>query len=168
MLGKPPPTNTAFWLDRHWWCHHFMRDTLVMSWLYGFWSWSVYTNFPAVLTKNKARQVRSIFVLFWRFSWFLHVGTHFRNGLGWSPFHFLCYFRNILFDKNLFRTKWKGAAFIAVYSQSTGVLRSVQPGTDSTVCLFTVATCTRHIRKSWRKPHLWNSESNVVYTWHHK
>ena len=27
-------TNTAFWLDRHWWCHHFMRHPLVMSTLY--------------------------------------------------------------------------------------------------------------------------------------
>ena len=59
MLGKPPPTNTAFWLDRHWWCHYFMRYTLVMSSLYAFWSWNVSTNFPAVLAKNKARQVRS-------------------------------------------------------------------------------------------------------------
>ena len=52
-------TSTAFWLDRHWWCHHFMRHPLVVSSLYTFWSWSVFTNFPAVLTKSKARQVRS-------------------------------------------------------------------------------------------------------------
>ena len=33
--------------------------TSLMSSLYAFWSWSVYTNFPAVLAKNKARQVPS-------------------------------------------------------------------------------------------------------------
>ena len=52
-VGKAPPTNTAFWLDRHWWCYHFMRYTLVMSSLYAFWSWSVYTNFPAVLGQKQ-------------------------------------------------------------------------------------------------------------------
>ena len=57
------PTNTAFWLDRHWWCHYFMRHTLVMSSLYAFWSWNVSTNFPAVLAKNKAHQVRSMAIL---------------------------------------------------------------------------------------------------------
>ena len=57
---ESPPTKTVLWLDRHWWCDHSMRHTLVMSSLYVFWSWSVYTNFPAVLTKNKARQVRSM------------------------------------------------------------------------------------------------------------
>ena len=33
-VGKALLTNTAFWLDRYWWCHHFMRYTLVMSSLY--------------------------------------------------------------------------------------------------------------------------------------
>ena len=36
-----------------------MRHTLKMSSLYAFWSWSVYTNFPAVLAKNKAHHIWS-------------------------------------------------------------------------------------------------------------
>ena len=67
MLEKPPPPQQILhsdWTDIGG-CHHFMRHTLVMSSLYAFWSWSVYANFPAVLTKNKARQVRSYISRFW-------------------------------------------------------------------------------------------------------
>ena len=77
---ESPPTSTAFWLDRHWWCHHFMRHTLVMSFLYAFWSWSVYTNFPAVLAKNKARQVWSIFRHPCKLSLFIQFGKFISHG----------------------------------------------------------------------------------------
>ena len=56
MLGKPPtpPHKYCFLIGQTlvMSSHHFMRHTLVMSSLYAFWFWSVYTNFPAVLTKN--------------------------------------------------------------------------------------------------------------------
>ena len=72
MLGSPPPTNTAFWLEHMttkwilmrwtlvmsslyethiWWCHHIMLSGLEMF-------TAIFLQF---LPKNKARQVRSMF-----------------------------------------------------------------------------------------------------------
>ena len=60
MLRKPPPpTNTASSLEHMNTQWILRRQTSLMSSLYAFWSWSVYTNLPAVLTKNKTRQVRT-------------------------------------------------------------------------------------------------------------
>ena len=44
----------------------------MMSLLFAFWSWSIYTNFPTVLTKNKAHQVRSVKLSYiWDFDSFI-------------------------------------------------------------------------------------------------